>query len=336
MPASTVLRFRDPDEYHMYARSLGGSVKTTIATPGEYAMDLTAINLETLFVTRSQVSLPRIIHHGFPTGLTSFILYTDDDHPPSLVNGQEASPDRLIIAPAGSDTFSRSYTELTSGAVGIAPERLAAESRILLGYDLCLSRSVRLAQLPRKLLLRLRHLHAAVCHLAATVPDVLAHPEVARAMEQQLFRALVHCLTDRAADAGNTRFSGRTSVMRRFEDVLNANPNTPLYLPEVCARIGVSDRTLRLYCVDHLGVSPHHYLWLRRMNLARFALARADPDAMTVTGIAMEFGFGELGRFSVAYRRLFDETPSTTLRRPPYRPAPVGLPAIASGFPDFP
>jgi AraC-like DNA-binding protein len=52
------------------------------------------------------------------------------------------------------------------------------------------------------------------------------------------------------------------------------------------------------------------------MHLARRALAVADARAKTVTEIANDYGFGELGRFAVEYRKLFGESPSMTLRRP--------------------
>jgi AraC-like DNA-binding protein len=57
------------------------------------------------------------------------------------------------------------------------------------------------------------------------------------------------------------------------------------------------------------------YLWLRRMHLAHRALLDADPQTATVTAIATEHGFWELGRFSVEHRRLFGETPSACLQR---------------------
>jgi transcriptional regulator GlxA family with amidase domain len=52
------------------------------------------------------------------------------------------------------------------------------------------------------------------------------------------------------------------------------------------------------------------------MNLVRRALLRAGSSTTTVTRIATDHGFWELGCFSVNYHAMFGETPSETLRRP--------------------
>src|SRR5262245_39705877 len=106
----------------------------------------------------------------------------------------------------------------------------------------------------------------------------------------------------------------RVSVITRFEDFLASHPNRLLHLVEICLAIGVAERTLRDACEAHFGMGPKRYLTLRRMQLVRQALQHADPRTTNVTRIAIEHGFLELGRFSVAYRALFGESPSETLK----------------------
>jgi AraC-like DNA-binding protein len=177
--------------------------------------------------------------------------------------------------------------------------------------------NIRILRPSAPLLSRLLALHKAAGDLAATAPDILANPQVARSMEQALIRAMVACLTHPDTNDRQHSTRIRLAVMQRFEQMLEAHSDEPLHVTDICAGIGVSERTLRLHCQEHLGMSPHRYLWLRRMNLVHRALTRAEATARTVTAIANDYGFAELGRFAVSYRRLFGESPSATLRRPP-------------------
>ena len=127
---------------------------------------------------------------------------------------------------------------------------------------------------------------------------------------------MIRCLTDGARLETDRAIRNHLAVMAKLEDFLGANPGRPLYLSEICAATNASERMIRLCCQEHLGIGPVRYLWLRRMHLARRALLTASEGRATVTSIAMAHGFWELGRFSVAYRGLFGETPLTTLRRP--------------------
>jgi transcriptional regulator GlxA family with amidase domain len=126
---------------------------------------------------------------------------------------------------------------------------------------------------------------------------------------------MVTCLSDGdflAMSAGQRR---HCEIMAGFEHFLEQRISEPVYLSEICAATGASERTVRLCCQEHLGMSPVKYLWLRRMYLARNALKRACIETATVTQIATDTGFWELGRFATEYNELFGELPSVTLRQ---------------------
>ena len=132
----------------------------------------------------------------------------------------------------------------------------------------------------------------------------------------QLIHAMVGCLAEGAGVEPTTGGRRHDAMMVRFEEFLEANSDRPLYLAEICAAIGVAERTLRAACEEHLGMGPIRFLTLRRMHLVRHALQASDAKEANVTRIVTDHGFWELGRFSVAYRALFGESPSETLRRP--------------------
>jgi hypothetical protein len=68
-----------------------------------------------------------------------------------------------------------------------------------------------------------------------------------------LIGATIACLSD--ADAANEKWAQQThdTIMRRFRRVLAEHPNRPIYLPEICAAIGVLERALRLCRQEQLG-----------------------------------------------------------------------------------
>jgi transcriptional regulator GlxA family with amidase domain len=102
--------------------------------------------------------------------------------------------------------------------------------------------------------------------------------------------------------------------MIRFEEALALYGEPHLNLPALCSAIGVPERTLRMCSAELLGMSPTRYYLLRRLNAARSELLSADPETTSVTQIAHNHQFLELGRFAVAYRTVFGEMPSFTLR----------------------
>ena len=86
--------------------------------------------------------------------------------------------------------------------------------------------------------------------------------------------------------------------------------------------VGLSERSLRNAFYDVRGLPPKRSLLSERLQSARDALREAAGRNTTVTGVATNYGFFELGRFARAYREMFGEAPSATLwgvgsHRPP-------------------
>jgi transcriptional regulator GlxA family with amidase domain len=99
------------------------------------------------------------------------------------------------------------------------------------------------------------------------------------------------------------------------EQLALSDINEPLHISALCLALAVSERTLRKAFHRIHGLPPCRHLRMLRLSRARRALLDADCELTTVTEIATCFGFVELGRFSVEYRKRFGESPSRTLSR---------------------
>jgi transcriptional regulator GlxA family with amidase domain len=104
-------------------------------------------------------------------------------------------------------------------------------------------------------------------------------------------------------------------LVEQAEKLALADLDEPLHIPALCRALAVSERTLRKAFRRIHGLPPCRHLRMLRLSRARRALLSADCKRMTVTEIATCFGFVELGRFSVEYRKVFGESPSQTLSR---------------------
>jgi AraC-like DNA-binding protein len=288
-------------------------LKVVVTARGAYSGQTSLIGVRRLFIRRGWQSLPTIWHAGTLKERSAIVFPTSQT--PGTWEGVEVQPGDIFFRPQGGEHHVQSSENMHYGSLSSTAGDLAAFGAVLVGRDLNKPPGSRVMRPQPAAMLRLLRLHEAAGHLAETAPEVLAIPAVAKGMEQELVCAMVACLTD--ATATSRCRPSQQMVLRRFEQVLEANRDEPLYIPEICAAIGVSGRLLRRYCQEHLGMSPRRYFWLRRMNQARRALTLADAHANTVTEIAANHGFWEFGRFAVTYKQLFGEAPSATLRRAP-------------------
>jgi AraC family ethanolamine operon transcriptional activator len=170
--------------------------------------------------------------------------------------------------------------------------------------------------------------------LRSSVESVLAgleHRSAGRALREAKNSRLAEHLADALLD---TLAAGDTFDLEESGDSLTATQKLRLVqrcveyartqsfevtIPELCALTGKSRRTLEYAFLECAGTSPGNYLRLCRLRKVHLALANAEPGAASVTRVATQWGFFDLGAFAGSYRRAFGELPSQTLRRVPRR-----------------
>jgi AraC-like DNA-binding protein len=101
---------------------------------------------------------------------------------------------------------------------------------------------------------------------------------------------------------------------RRAREYIHAHASEVPSVADIAAAAGVGVRALGLGFEKHFGVSPLRYLQQVRLDGVHAELTAASLDD-TVTRIAMDWGFVNLGAFAARYRERFGETPRQTLRR---------------------
>ncbi len=129
--------------------------------------------------------------------------------------------------------------------------------------------------------------------------------------EAAAFRPCMKCRPEIAPGLSHTD-SSRTladTAARGIEHAVHGGE--PLLLPELAARLGVTDRHLRRIFVAAHGVSPHDYLTTQRLLLAKQLLT---DTTQPVTQVALASGFDSLRRFNAAFVERYRFNP-TQLRR---------------------
>ncbi|WP_272429004.1 AraC family transcriptional regulator [Polyangium jinanense] len=104
------------------------------------------------------------------------------------------------------------------------------------------------------------------------------------------------------------------AVVRRAEEYIAAHAGEAIRLSDIVAAAGAPARSLQAAFRAARGMTPMEFLKIRRLEQARHMLLAPQPET-TVSGVAAVMGFRNAGRFSVEYRKCFQESPSETLTR---------------------
>jgi AraC-like DNA-binding protein len=105
----------------------------------------------------------------------------------------------------------------------------------------------------------------------------------------------------------------RRRIVCRAEAFFRCHASEGISVADLSRMVGVSERSLRNAVHAVYTTSPKRFMRLWQLHEVRRGLRSAGINGRTVTEIATDHGFFELGRFAGAYKALFGEAPSETL-----------------------
>lgn len=147
-------------------------------------------------------------------------------------------------------------------------------------------------------------------HNLSGEPALLQSPRVADLVTDNILTTL---LAGSPAEPARVIMPHRHHLAREAAALLRTETDPPISIKTLCERLRISWRALDQGFWELYGVSPKTYLRISRLHHVKRQLAVADPALTNVTAVAVSWGFFQLGRFAVEYRRLFGEKPSDTL-----------------------
>jgi AraC family ethanolamine operon transcriptional activator len=235
-------------------------------------------------------------------------------------DGQAVSQETLVVCPPRSESFvfhpGRTELAVVSVQLGAAPMLAASVGS---GVELSSSRRV-----VRPSLDDLGSLASKLSALRSTAehrPQAISRAMVDRA-ETLVRRALDGCLLGGVEEeAARTSPQSRTSIVRRVEEFFRDHVDETMSMTRLSTIAGVSERSLRNAFYGVCATSPKKYLRIWQLNQVRRSLQRTPVGSSSVTSVATQHGFYELGRFAGEYRALFGEAPSETLQKARLRPS---------------
>ena len=113
-----------------------------------------------------------------------------------LWNGHKLGCGDIVLQAPGARLHQVAENGTRWGLIALARKDLAAYGRTLLGTRLKRIDGAQVLRPRAKAANALLRVHTRACRLAATKPDIMAHREVARAIEQELIVALVNVVAN--------------------------------------------------------------------------------------------------------------------------------------------
>jgi AraC-like DNA-binding protein len=305
--------FTDADGYQA---TLQDMLDLLVICPRKFNARLTWVELPEVQLLRAEESSARVAYLRLPRE-QAFVFFAIGPGPPLLHGGLQLPPLSLIWHNHRGLGHQRTTAASHWGSIALTSEALVRFGRRLVGKVI---EPPAYPQIVRPAIADSRHLlrvHAQASRIAKISPNRIMHPEVVRALEQELMELLINCLAAGTVSGNDQVAERQARLCVQFEEMLGARPFRLLPTKEICEALGVSEQSFRTSCVRLLGMGPAHYQRLRRLKLVRTELRRVGRERPNVAEILARYGFPDLYRFVAEYWQAYGEVPPLPPREAP-------------------
>src|SRR5258708_27404885 len=188
MRGSGTRTFLEPDHYEASLRL--AQIEILIALSSKFKARLTWAELNDLQVLRCEEDVPRVAYVCLGPEL-SFVTFPTHSGPLPVWSGTELLPGEIVFHGRGERLHQSTPGSFVWNVIALDPVQLEKYGRALSGKPFSSPSEGKILRPSPPDFARLRRLHTQVCRPAETKPRLLAHTEVARAIEQGLIQTLV-------------------------------------------------------------------------------------------------------------------------------------------------
>ncbi len=241
---------------------LPGSAQLVVAPAKPFRARLTWMELRALLLVHARETVRRVGYLSLPPDRSS-VFFPLDRSSVLVCDGMEIKAGEIVLYRDGARTHQRTLGSTRWSVISLETTVLRDLGMMLAGRDFVTLPGMILRSVSADWRQLLKS-HSEAIRIAETRLSLIDHPQVARALEQELVWALVNCLAN-AEVSGKVADPNGSNVLMRFETYLAKHTEEPLPISAICKRIRVSERTLKELCAPILGMSPARYQHLRAL-----------------------------------------------------------------------
>ena len=283
---------------------------------GQFQLQSDRLVYPDLVVERSHHNLAKKDVYYLPPNTTNLCLIKPGAQPGHWC-GFEVPENSLLVNHSGREHF----VVLPPGYEHIA---ISFDNTLISAWDLLPSRFSEDSAASKRSILPLSEPHGTQFRhwlFGCFVPDTyvqLTQDRNASARFRERLRSGVTRLIDEALVMQGEvpcriRNKQRFPIVYRACDLVGEKIHDTMTGASLAMELGVNARALQRAFADVIGMSPQRYIQISKLRSVRRVLRDTPRWQTTVSAVAIQHGFTELGRFSIRYRQMFGESPSETL-----------------------